>query len=108
MAFDRNKPDALTGFAQSHAEIQENFRALAEDMQLYGEGVPSGNLGQNGFRYIDTQTGDEYLKENSLWVKKLTFADKVKLSSNRVYTGTATDAEILSLLSVGDLYIRKG
>lgn len=29
-------------------------------------------------------------------------------SGNKIYTGTATDSEILALLQPGDLYIRKG
>lgn len=74
MAFDRTKPADTDYISASAANLRENFRALAEDTRLYGTGAPESSAGQNGWRYVDTATGDEYLKVNGAWIKKTDLA----------------------------------
>ena len=74
MAFDRTKPADTDYISASAANLRENFRALAEDTRLYGTGAPESSAGQNGWRYVDTATGDEYLKVNNAWIKKTNLA----------------------------------
>lgn len=74
MAFDRTKPADTDYISASAANLRENFRALAEDTRLYGTGAPESSAGQNGWRYVDTATGDEYLKVNGAWTKKTDLA----------------------------------
>lgn len=74
MAFDRTKPADTDYISASAANLRENFRALAEDTRLYGTGAPESSAGQNGWRYVDTSTGDEYLKVNNAWIKKTDLA----------------------------------
>lgn len=72
MAFDKTKPQPTTDFPTSNAEIRENFRALAEDFNLYGTGAPAASLGTEGSVYTDTSTGKVYQKTGDAWVLKLT------------------------------------
>lgn len=74
MAFDRTKPADTDYISASAANLRENFRALAEDTRLYGTGAPESSAGQNGWRYVDTANGDEYLKVNGAWIKKTDLA----------------------------------
>lgn len=78
MAFDRTKPADTDYISASAANLRENFRALAEDTRLYGTGFPESSAGQNGWRYVDTATGDEYLKVNNAWIKKTDLADLIR------------------------------
>ena len=77
MAFDRTKPADTDYISASAANLRENFRALAEDTRLYGTGSPESSAGQNGWRYVDTATGDEYLKVNNAWIKKTDLAELI-------------------------------
>lgn len=78
MAFDRTKPADTDYISASAANLRENFRALAEDTRLYGTGAPESSAGQNGWRYVDTATGDEYLKVNNAWIKKTDLAALIR------------------------------
>ncbi len=86
MAFDKTKPADTEYISASAVNLRENFRALAEDTRLYGTGAPESSAGQNGWRYVDTATGDEYLKVNDAWIKKTDLAALIAaLLSDDVY-----------------------
>lgn len=89
MAFDRTKPADTDYISASAANLRENFRALAEDTRLYGTGAPESSAGQNGWRYVDTATGDEYLKVNNAWIKKTDLADLIR----GLFLGTVSEDE---------------
>ena len=89
MAFDRTKPADTDYISASAANLRENFRALAEDTRLYGTGSPESSAGQNGWRYVDTATGDEYLKVNNAWIKKTDLADLIR----GLFLGTVSEDE---------------
>jgi len=89
MAFDRTKPADTDYISASAANLRENFRALAEDTRLYGTGAPESSAGQNGWRYVDTATGDEYLKVNGAWTKKTDLAALIR----DLFVGTVSENE---------------
>lgn len=71
MAFFSDKPADNDAIRFGAKQIRENFNGIINDgiviskPPLYGEGSPAANVGRAGERYIDTKTGNQYLKNTS-------------------------------------------
>lgn len=73
MAFYPDKPADSDAIRLGAGQIRENFKAVVNDgivvakPPIYGEGAPGDSIGVNFERYVDTLTGNEYIKINGHW-----------------------------------------
>lgn len=117
MAFFPDKPADSDEIRLGAKQIRDNFDGIINDgiviakPPLYGEGIPAANLGQAGECYIDTKTGNQYLKNASgIWELKLSLEapiEKLQMLGNCIGNKTidAAYGNIITLTVVGALTI---
>lgn len=116
MAFYPDKPADSDAIRLGAGQIRENFKAVVNDgivvakPPIYGESTPGDSIGANFERYIDTLTGNEYVKENGAWQLKAVFSapvEEAQMLGNVQGTTTinAAAGNIVTLRVTGDLAI---
>lgn len=111
MAFFPDKPADSDEIRLGAKQIRDNLNGIINDgiviakPPLYGDGIPSANLGQIGECYIDTKTGNQYLKNASgIWELKLSLAIKADKSVVDMLSNTVTGkADLVAFNSLLDL-----
>lgn len=116
MIFLPDKPADNDEIRLGAKQIRDNFNGIINDgivipkPAIYGQGVPENNVGQEFERYIDTLTGDEYVKSGTNWRLMADFGMPVeKTQSLGNVQGTvainAASGNIAAFTAVGDITV---
>lgn len=92
MAFYPGKPADSDAIRLGAGQIRENFKAVVNDgivvakPPIYGEGAPEDSLGANFECYVDTLTGNEYVKVSGVWILSVDLHELYAVKSELIDT----------------------